>query len=141
MIRIEPPSLGGLTVIPGSTCVGGEITPLELLSFRLRLSESRCEASSFDGPLLAWDASAEFVAMDNRPRSVTRVSATQRDENVRLFCGRPIDMASLFRLFVSLATQRQLRRNVPSQSLFDALPVSHLRQIVALAFIDLTSDR
>jgi hypothetical protein len=132
MIRIEPPSLGGFTLIPGSTCVGGEITPLELLSFRLRLSEPLCEASLFDGPLLTWDASVEFVAIDNRPRRVTRASATQPDEDVRLFCGRPIDMASLLKLFV-LATQRELRRSVPSQGLLDALPVSHLRQIVAPA--------
>ena len=79
MIRMEPASLGGLTVIPGSTCVGGEIAPLELSSFRARLSEPLGGGSLFGGFVLAWDASTEIGATTNSPKKIAMVSAEMRN--------------------------------------------------------------
>ena len=104
MIRMEPASLSGLTVIPGSTCAGGEITPLELPSFRLRLSEPFGEGSLFDGAVLCSAASKEIVAMANRPKTIVAVSAGRRNRDERVLRERPIDMASLIDSFGALAT-------------------------------------
>jgi hypothetical protein len=66
-MRIEPASLGGFMLIPGSTCRGGEITPLSRSSFRLKLPDPLGEGSLFDGPGLfdppglAWDASRRLL--------------------------------------------------------------------------------
>jgi hypothetical protein len=101
MTRIEPVSLGGFTLICGSTCAGGDITPLELSSFRLRLSAPFGEGSLFDGPVSfdgavpAWEASTEIVETVNWPRMIARASAARLDQDMPVFRSRPNDMASL----------------------------------------------
>jgi hypothetical protein len=109
MTRREPASLGGLTVICGSTWAGGEITPLELSSFRLRLSEPFGEGSLLGGAVLCSAASEGIVATANRPKTMATVSVGRRNRNERALRDRPIDMASLLDSFVALATQRELR--------------------------------
>ena len=109
MIRTEPASLGGLTAIPGSTCVGGEITPLELSSFRLRLSEPFGEGSLLGGAVLRSAASRGIAATANRPQTIATVSVGRRTRDERALRDRPIDMASPIDSFVALATQRGLR--------------------------------
>jgi hypothetical protein len=109
MIRMEPASFGGFTVIPGSTCAGGEMTPLELSSFRLRLSDPFGEGSLLDGAPLRSDASKGIVATANRPKTIATVSAGRRNRDKRVLCDRLIDMARLIDSFVALATQRELR--------------------------------
>ena len=119
MTRIEPASLGGCTLIPGSTCGGGEITPLELSSFRLRVSASFGEGSLFDGPEPAWDAFPEIGAPANRPRMIATVSVVRRNKDMPVFRGCPYDMASLLDFFHS-RPNASCERNVPSKSLRDA---------------------
>jgi hypothetical protein len=109
MIRMEPASLGGLTAIPGSTWVGGEITPLELSSFRLRLSEPFGDGSLLGGAVSRSAASRGIVATANRPQTIATVSVRRRKREERALRDRPIDMASLIDSFVTLATQRGLR--------------------------------
>jgi hypothetical protein len=106
---MEPASLGGLTVIPGSTCAGGEITPLELSSFRLRLLEPFGESSLLGalGAAFCSAACKEIVAMANRPKTIAAVSAGRRNRAHRMLRDRPIDIASLIDSFVALATQRR----------------------------------
>ena len=108
MIRMEPASLGGLTAIPGSIWVGGEITPLELSSFRLRLSEPFGEGSLLGGVALCSAASKGIIATASRPKTIATVSVGRRKRDERAFRDRPIDMASLIDSFVALATQRGL---------------------------------
>src|SRR5215467_7806295 len=109
MIRIEPSSRGGLTVIPGSTCAGGEITPLELSSFRLRLSEPFGEGSLLGGAALCSAASEGIVATANRPKTIAPMSVGRPNRDERVLRDRPVDMASLTDSLVALATQRGLR--------------------------------
>jgi hypothetical protein len=123
MIRIEPASLGGFTFIPGSTCRGGEITPSAWSSFRLRLSESLGEGSLLDAPGRAWDASRGLLQGANRPRTIAAISATRRDEDMRVFRGRPIDTANLFGLFIHSHPNASYERNVPPNGLREGWPI------------------
>ena len=126
MIRMEPASLGGLTAITGSIWVGGEITPLELSSFRLRLSEPLGEGSLLRGAALCSAASKGIVATANRPETIATMSVGRPDRDERVLRDRPVDMASLIDSLVALATQRGLR-----EQLHDARTIERLRQMVA----------
>ena len=135
MIRMEPASLGGLTVIPGSTCAGGEITPLELSSFRLRLSEPFGEGSLLGGAALCSAASEGIVATANRPKTIAPMSVGRPNRDEQFLRDRPIGMASLIDSFL-LHSQPNAgcESNVPSKSLHHPRPIERLRQMVALLF-------